>query len=97
MSKFRTINSSAHVEGLEHIRFITVKTLNLKGRGDICVFVPPGIEAGQSLPIVILMHGVYGSAWNWVYNGHVHLSALEMIANGEIPPMLIAMPSDGLW
>ncbi|MEO6150884.1 MAG: alpha/beta hydrolase-fold protein [Mucilaginibacter sp.] len=97
MSKFRTINSSTHVEGLEHIRFITVKTPHLKGRGDICVFVPPGTEVDETLPIAILMHGVYGSAWNWIYNGQVHLSALEMIANGEIPPMLIAMPSDGLW
>ncbi|RCH55285.1 esterase family protein [Mucilaginibacter hurinus] len=97
MSKFRTINFSTHVDGLEHVRFITAKTPNLKGRGDICAFIPPGTQPGDNLPVAILMHGVYGSAWNWVYNGNVHLAALTMIEQGEIPPMILAMPSDGLW
>ncbi|RYD93342.1 MAG: esterase family protein [Sphingobacteriales bacterium] len=97
MSKFRTIAVSPPQTGLEHIRYITLKSTNLKGRGDICVFVPPGITEGQTLPISILLHGVYGSAWCWVYSAGVHLSALEMMRKGEIPPMIIAMPSDALW
>lgn len=79
-----------------NLRFITVKTPNLKGRGDICVFIPP-LEAVEDLPLVILLHGVYGSAWVWSQKAGVHLSAWQMMENGEIPPMVIAMPSDGLW
>jgi len=97
MSKFRTIEiSDARFES-NNLRFITVKTPNLKGRGDICVFVPPSVKEGDAAPVVILLHGVYGSAWSWALGTGVHLQALEMIKRGEIPEMIIAMPSDGLW
>jgi enterochelin esterase-like enzyme len=76
---------------------MTVKTPNLGGRGDICVFVPPNIQSHHTVPIVILLHGVYGSAWSWTHSAGVHLQAMEMIQRGEIPQMIIAMPSDGLW
>ena len=76
---------------------MTVKTPNLRGRGDICLFVPPNIPPDQILPIVILLHGVYGSAWAWSHGTGVHLQALKMIQDKEISPMIIAMPSDGLW
>lgn len=80
----------------QHLRFITVKTPHLKGRGDICVFVPPGHDL-HDLPLVILLHGVYGSAWVWAFKGGVHLTALQMILEQQICPMVLAMPSDGLW
>jgi putative tributyrin esterase len=44
----------------------------------------------------LLLHGVYCSHWAWALKGGAHLTALEMIANGDIPPMILAMPSDGL-
>ncbi|MBJ7880115.1 alpha/beta hydrolase [Gelidibacter salicanalis] len=96
MSKFRTTEISEPEFENNHVRFITVKTHNLKGRGDICVFVPPG-EDLKDLPIVTLLHGVYGSAWVWTQKAGVHLTALRMINKGIIKPMVIAMPSDGLW
>lgn len=76
---------------------MTVKTPNLKGRGDICVFVPPSFKKADVVPVVILLHGVYGSAWSWAFGTGVHLQAMRMIEKGEIPEMIIAMPSDGLW
>lgn len=97
MSAFRTIEISDPRFESGHLRFMTVKTPSLKGRGDICVFVPPGIQADQAVPVVILLHGVYGSAWSWAYGTGVHLQAMDMIKRGEIPPVIIAMPSDGLW
>lgn len=93
---FRTIEISDPKFESANLRFITVKSNNLKGRGDICVFVPP-IKNAQNLPLVILLHGVYGSSWSWTQQGGVHLAAWEMIQNGSIEPMVIAMPSDGLW
>ena len=93
---FRTTELSTPEHESGHLRFITIKTPNLKGRGDICVFVPPG-QFDQPLPIVTLLHGVYGSCWAWSQSAGVHHTALRMIASGKIPPMVLAMPSDGLW
>lgn len=96
MSKFRTTELSDAPYESNGLRFITVKTPNLKGRGDICVFVPKG-EHLKDLPIVTLLHGVYGSAWIWAMKAGAHLTTQEMIDKGEIKPMILAMPSDGLW
>ena len=97
MSKFRTIELSDPRFETNHLRFMTVKSANLKGRGDICIFVPPDTPAEQTLPIVILLHGVYGSSWAWTHSAGVHIQAKEMMDRNTIPPMIIAMPSDGLW
>lgn len=97
MSKFRTIEISEPRFESNNLRFITVKTPNLKGRGDICVFVPPSVNKQKNVPVVILLHGVYGSAWSWALGTGVHLKAMKMIEQGEIPETIIAMPSDGLW
>jgi putative tributyrin esterase len=81
----------------EHLRNITVKTKNLQGRGDITVFIPPNVPENQPIPLVILLHGVYGSHWAWTQKAGVHNTALRLIEEGKIAPMILAMPSDGLW
>jgi putative tributyrin esterase len=97
VSRFRTLEISNPQYEANNLRFITVKTPNLKGRGDICVFVPPNIKKTDTVPVVILLHGVYGSAWSWAHQAGVHLKANELIKQGTLPPMIIAMPSDGMW
>jgi putative tributyrin esterase len=94
-SRFRTTEISDPAFESDNLRFITVKSPNLGGRGDICLFIPPEITA-TNLPFITLLHGVYGSAWIWSQKAGVHRTALRMIKSGEIPPMVIAMPSDGL-
>src|SRR6202012_2261454 len=96
MSKFRTIEVSDPQFESNNLRFITVKTPNLKGRGDICVYAPAGTRHTHTLPIVILLHGVYGSAWNWPMSPGVHLRVDELIKKGELHPIILAMPNDGL-
>lgn len=93
--RFKTIEISSGRFEQDRLRFVTVHSKNLGGRGDICVFIPPGISPG--VPLVILLHGVYGSAWSWALSGGVHHSAFSLMDSGAIPPMIIAMPSDGLW
>lgn len=93
---FRTTEMSFPEFESNHLRFITVKSEHLGGRGDICVFVPSSTDL-TDLPLVILLHGVYGSSWAWSQKGGVHLTAWDMIQKGIIAPMIIAMPSDGLW
>ncbi|WP_020532314.1 alpha/beta hydrolase [Flexithrix dorotheae] len=96
-SKFRTTEISDPQFEQNGLRFITVKTPHLKGRGDICLFVPEIETSISDLPLVILMHGVYGSAWCWAMKGGAHLTAQRLISEGKIKPMVVAMPSDGLW
>jgi len=97
LARFKTIEISNPRFEANGLRFITVKSPNLKGRGDICVYVPPHLEKADVVPVVILLHGVYGSAWSWPFNAGVHMRLDEMIRTGEMPPMILAMPSDGLW
>jgi enterochelin esterase-like enzyme len=80
----------------ETLLYFTIDAASLGGRGDVVVFVPPGPRAARDLPLLVLMHGAYGSAWHWVLRGGAHLVAQDLIARGEVPPLAIAMPSDGL-
>lgn len=97
MNSFRTIELSDSIYENE-LRFLTIKTPNLKGRGDICLFVPDvKTHATTNLPIYILLHGVYGSAWTWAMKGGAAQTAKRMMEIGQIKPAIIAMPSDGLW
>ena len=95
-SRFRTIEVSPEGALSDGLRMITVKSPALKGRGDITIWYPEGCDP-STLPCVLLLHGVYGSHWAWALSGSVHVTAREMISNGEIDPMILVMPSDGLW
>lgn len=97
MSSFRTVELSDPAYESDGLRFLTVKTDNLQGRGDICLFVPEVATGISDLPIYILLHGVYGSAWVWALKGGAHRTAKRLMGRGEIKPAIIAMPSDGLW
>jgi putative tributyrin esterase len=77
------------------LRVVTVKSDALGRRADVSVFVPQGGIA--PLPLVMLLHGVHGSHWSWSLRGGVHLTATRLMETGEIPPVALAMPSDGLW
>lgn len=79
------------------LRHITVKAPALGGRGDVSVFVPKGCTTAQNMPVVLLLHGVYGSHWSWAHQAGVHFTAQKLIDDGIIQPMLLAMPSDGLF
>lgn len=94
--RFRTIKISDPRFESDNLRYLTIKTPNLKGRGNICLFIPLNIEV-DNLPIVILLHGVYGSSNSWSQQAGAHHTALQLIETGKMRPMILAMPSDGLW
>ncbi|KAB2655233.1 MAG: esterase family protein [Verrucomicrobia bacterium] len=96
MTRFRTVEVSDPRFEHEGLRWLTVRGRGLAGRGDITVHVPPEVEGRHGVPLVVLMHGVYGSHWGWAFKGGAHRIAAAMIRSGEIPPMVLAMPSDGL-
>ena len=97
MKKFRTIEISDPRFEQEGLRHVTVKSSALRHRADLLVHVPPQAQGRQNVPVVILLHGVYGSAWCWALKGGAHRTAQRMIDSGALPPMILAMPSDGLF
>lgn len=81
----------------DRLRYITFSAAALRGgRCDMLLYVPLGCRKGMDRPLVVLLHGVYGSCHNWSFNGGAHLTAARMIESAEIQPMILAMPSDGL-
>lgn len=97
MSRFDTIRLSNPRFESDNIHLMTLKSPALNGRGDISVFVPPNCEDVANLPAVILLHGVYGSHWAWTHSMGVHLTTNRLIESGKMKPMILVMPSDGLW
>ncbi|MBO0929826.1 alpha/beta hydrolase [Fibrella aquatilis] len=94
---FRTIEISDPRFEHDGLRHITVKTPNLAGRGDITLWLPSDSNEKEPLPLVLLLHGVYGSHWAWALKGGAHLTAARLIGERQISPVALAMPSDGLW
>lgn len=94
---FRTIEQSDPTIAAAGLRFATVKSHALGRRVDVTLFVPPAAAGIADLPIVLLLHGVFGSHWAWALNGAAHLTAGRLIAEGALPPVALLMPSDGLW
>ena len=97
MSRFGKIELSDPQYEPGHLRFLTFNSPALRGRGDVSLFIPPSSERMTNLPLVILLHGVYCSHWAWAFKGRAHITAYEMIESREIPPMVLVMPSDGMW
>lgn len=81
----------------EHLSHVTLFSRALGRRGDITFFLPPQALKSKSVPLLVLLHGVYGSHWSWAMQGGVHRTCLQLISQGCIRPMILAMPSDGLW
>jgi len=94
---FRTVEISDPRFEVEGLRFVTVQSPAIGGRVDLALFVPPQARGLEDVPVVILLHGVYGSHWAWAFNGGAHRTATRMIEAKELPPVVLAMPSDGLW
>jgi putative tributyrin esterase len=94
---FRTLEVSDPALSPAGLRFVTVKSAALGQRADVLLFVPPQAAALHDVPLVLLLHGVYGSHWAWAFKGGAHLTAQRLMDAGEIPPLVLAMPSDGLW
>lgn len=86
---------TTEIAPFQGLHLVTVKSKALKRRADLSVYVPTSDEA--VLPLVILLHGVYGSHWAWAANGKAHETAQKLIDTSQIKPMILAMPSDGLY
>lgn len=78
----------------KHMR-LTVHASSLKGRGNISCY--NAYSEAEHLPIVILLHGVYGNHWVWMNLGGVHKVYERLRTANEISEMLLVMPEDGSY
>lgn len=97
MTTFRTIEVSDAAVAPPGLHFVTVKSPALGQRVDLTLYVPPQAAGRRDLPIVTLLHGVYSSHWAWAFKGGAHRTAQRLVDAGGLPPVVLAMPSDGLW
>jgi len=94
---FRTIEIGELPLERGAFQFVTVKSPSLQSRADALLYLPEQAGKTESLPVVILLHGVYGSHWAWALSGRAHQTLQRLIDSGVVPPMILVMPSDGLW
>jgi putative tributyrin esterase len=97
MSQFRTIEIADARFETEGLLFVTVKSKALAGRADVTMFAPSDAKTMTGVPLVILLNGVYGSHWGWALKGGAHRTVQRLLRSGVVPPLALAMPSDGLW
>lgn len=95
--QFRTVEISDPQFETTGFRYLTLKSAALKGRADVTVFIPEEAKGRLNVPVVVLLHGVYGSHWAWTMKGGAHLTLQKMIKQAEVTPFVLVMPSDGLW
>jgi enterochelin esterase-like enzyme len=95
--KFRTIERSSEDLSKPGLHFVTVKSVALKGRVDISIYVPGHKSKPDSTwPFYFLLHGVYGSHWGWPLKGKAHENFQRLVDQKKIKPAVLIMPSDGL-
>lgn len=90
---FPTLELSDPAFEQDGLRLATVRSPALGRRADVSLWVPRAEHIGT---LLVLLHGVYGSHWVWSQKAGAHRIAQRMLTAGEIAPMVIAMPSDGL-
>ena len=93
-SSFEQSNPAHLPEGLG---FVTVRSAALGRRADLTLYCPPDARGLRNIPLILLLHGIYGSHWAWAFSGGVHRSLARLVGEGCVPPMALCMPSDGLW
>ena len=95
--RFPNAQLSPPIPGNENLRFLNFRGEALATRGDALLLTPTGLDDLRDVPLLILLHGVYGCQWNWWLNGAIDRTVKEMLRERTTVPMMIAMPSDGLW
>ena len=61
------------------------------------LYLPAGYDASaaQKYPVIYLLHGLYGTHVDWATTGHMKDIVDELIAVGELVPVVIVMPDAG--
>lgn len=66
----------------------------LNGEREIYVYTPPGYNPKKKYPVLYLIGGSGELASTWALDGRANFIADNLIAEGKMVPMLIAMPNN---
>lgn len=64
------------------------------GPRELYVYTPPGYDRATTYPVLYLLGGSGELAHNWVYDGRVNFMMDNLLADGKVVPMIIAMPNN---
>jgi enterochelin esterase-like enzyme len=64
------------------------------GERELYVYTPPGYDAKKKYPVLYLMGGSGDLPSNWVYDGRVNFMMDNLLAEGKVVPMVIAIPNN---
>ena len=61
------------------------------------LYLPAGYDSASAdrYPVIYLLHGLYGTHVDWAGKGHMKDVVDELIADGELVPVVIVMPDAG--
>jgi enterochelin esterase-like enzyme len=65
-----------------------------KGERELYVYTPPGYDRAKKYPVLYLVGGSGDLPHNWVYDGRVNLMMDNLLADGKVVPMVIAIPNN---
>ena len=66
----------------------------LDGEREMFVYTPPGYDAKKKYPVLYLLGGSGELAGGWSTDGRANFIADNLLAEGKMVPMLIAMPNN---
>lgn len=66
----------------------------LDGEREMFVYTPPGYDAKKKYPVLYLLGGSGELASGWTLDGRANFIADNLLAEGKIKPMIIAMPNN---
>jgi enterochelin esterase-like enzyme len=64
------------------------------GERELYVYTPPGYDSKKTYPVLYLMGGSGDLPSNWVYDGRVNFIMDNLLAEGKVVPMVIAIPNN---
>lgn len=64
------------------------------GERELYVYTPPGYDRKKTYPILYLVGGSGDLPSNWIYDGRVNLMMDNLLAEGKVIPMVIAIPNN---
>lgn len=76
--------------GTVHHHFISSKIAG--DQRDFFVYTPPNYQASKRYPLLVLLHGMSDKADGWSTVGKANLIFDNLLAAGQIQPMIVVMP-----
>jgi enterochelin esterase-like enzyme len=64
------------------------------GERELYVYTPPGYDRSKTYPVLYLVGGSGDLPSNWIYDGRVNFMMDNLLAEGKVLPMVIAIPNN---